>query len=212
MSTEHSRFAVVDHGTALTVTCPFGNTFHVYELTAPPPADESLPVLAQRHAGWDDGMAVRGKPGIRFMHVRVPVGAASRIGDFYADRLNCARIEVDGGIAVAVGPGVHLVFTDDGVTEAEMARMSGLHIAIYIDRFRRTYEDLKARGLIWTNPRFARLDTCDTWAEAERCRQFRFRHIVDPEAAEGAPPLLELEHETRAVRHFQFYKDVPFDG
>ena len=219
-----SRFAVVDHGTALTVTCPFGNTFHVYEIAAPPPVDESLPVLAQRHAGWDDGMAVRGKPGIRFLHLRAPMGTVSGIGEFYAETFGCTPINVAAGpsgaaVAVAVGPSVHLLFTDDGVTESEKAAMSGIHIAIYVERFRSTYENLNTRGLIWTNPRFARLDTCDTWAETERCRQFRFRHIVDPEAAdllgespEGAPPLLELEHETRAVRHFQFYKDVPFDG
>ena len=218
-----SRFNVADLATALTVTCPFGNTFHVYELVAPPPVDESLPVLAQRHAGWDDGMAVRGKPGIRFLHVRVPMGSVSGIGEFYAVTFGCTPINVAAGpsgaaVAVPVGPSVHLLFTDAGVTEAERAAMSGVHVAIYIERFRATYERLKDRGLIWTNPRFARLDTCDTWAEAERCRQFRFRHIVDPEAAdllespEGASPLLELEHETRAVRHFQFYKDVPFDG
>ena len=62
-----------------------------------------------------------------------------------------------------------------------------------------------------------------TWEEAARCRQFRFRHIIDSyhppigwhlpgPLGPGEQPLLELEHETRAVRHFQFYKDVPFDG
>ena len=28
----------------------------------------------------------------------------------------------------------------------------------------------------------------------------------------GAPPLLELEHETRACRHFQFMKQVEYRG
>jgi catechol 2,3-dioxygenase-like lactoylglutathione lyase family enzyme len=222
-----SRFAVADHTTALTVTCPFGNTFHVYELAAPPPIDVSLPVLAQRHAGWDDGMAVRGKPGIRFLHFRVPAGvpkAAHHIGAFYHGVFGCVPITLAADTcAVAVGPGVHLVFADDDVSEAEVAAMSGVHVAIYIERFREAYDRLSRDGLIWTNPRFARLDTCDTWEEAARCRQFRFRHIIDSyhppigwhlpgPLGPGEQPLLELEHETRAVRHFQFYKDVPFDG
>ena len=65
----------------------------------------------------------------------------------------------------------------------------------------------RARRLIWTNPRFAHLDTCDTWDEAVAGRQFRFKDLVDP--ASGVK-LLELEHETRSVRHFQFYKDVAY--
>ena len=79
----------------------------------------------------------------------------------------------------------------------------GLHVCVYIASFRQAYERFAQRGLAWTNPRFAHLDTCDTYAEAHASRQFRFKTIVDVET--GAP-LLELEHEVRAVRHAQYLK------
>ena len=69
------------------------------------------------------------------------------------------------------------------------------------------------RGLTWTNPRFVHLDTCDTWEQASASRQFRFLAICDPDQPQddsGAAPLLELEHETRACRHFQFMKPVEY--
>jgi len=61
---------------------------------------------------------------------------------------------------------------------------------------------------VWTNPRFAKLDSCDTYEEARASRQFRFRHVVDVESGEV---LLELEHETRALRHEQYRKMVHYD-
>ena len=103
-------------------------------------------------------------------------------------------------------PGHWWVMVPDAeVTEEQERRMAGVHICIYIERFRQAYDHLAARGLIWTNPRFAHLDTCDTWEAAVAGRQFRCKDIVD--SASGVK-LLELEHETRAVRHFQFMKDV----
>eukprot|EP00962_Isochrysis_galbana_P051239 scaffold22616_cov143-Isochrysis_galbana.AAC.2 len=71
----------------------------------------------------------------------------------------------------------------------------------------RVYERLQSRNLVWTNPRFARLDTCGSWDEVRACRQFRFRHVVDPETKER---IVELEHETRSLRHFQFGKHVHY--
>ena len=78
---------------------------------------------------------------------------------------------------------------------------------MYIDGFKRAYERLKELGLIWTNPRFVHLDTCDTYEEAAASRQFRFKTIIDLDTKE---PLLELEHETRAARHCQFFKPVHY--
>ena len=57
--------------------------------------------------------------------------------------------------------------------------------------------------------RFAALDTCDSWEEAVAGRQFRIKDVVDPTS--GAK-LLELEHETRSVRHFQYMKDVAWSA
>ena len=108
--------------------------------------------------------------------------------------------------AVPVGP-AYISFTDDGVTEADGGDV-GLH-SQYIELPRTTRS--QRRGLIWTNraclPRHVRHVGGDRTLPA-----VPLPYIVDPEAAEGAPPILELEHETRAVRHFQFYKDVAFDG
>jgi hypothetical protein len=72
---------------------------------------------------------------------------------------------------------------------------------------RRLYERLESRGLIWTNPRFTELDTCSSWEEARAVRQLRFRHVVDPDTGDE---IVELEHETRALRHFQYHKPVHY--
>ena len=124
----------------------------------------------------------------------------------------------DASATVAVGPSVHLVFTEDGsepLTDASEARQAGpgggegLHICVYISDFRGTFERMSARGLVWTNPRFKHLDTCDDYAEAVASRQFRFKQITDAETGEV---LLELEHEVRAQRHFQFFKRTHYPG
>ena len=65
----------------------------------------------------------------------------------------------------------------------------------------------KKDNLIWTNPRFVKEDTCDTEKEAYANRQFRFKDIIDPDTGEI---LFELEHEVRAMRHFQFMKQVEY--
>ena len=49
------------------------------------------------------------------------------------------------------------------------------------------------------------MDTCDTEKEAYANRQFRFKNIINPDTGEV---LFELEHETRALRHYQFMKNV----
>ena len=63
---------------------------------------------------------------------------------------------------------------------------------------------MRAVSAAGTNPRFAHLDRCDSFALAAASRQFRFKSVVDGQGAE----LLELEHETRTVRHFQYMKHV----
>ena len=85
----------------------------------------------------------------------------------------------------------------------------GLHICIYIADFKRRYEQLQARGLVFTNPRFIHLDMCDTWEQAAASRTFRIKSVIDLET--GAP-LLELEHEIRPQRHIQFMKRTHYPG
>jgi len=159
-------------------------------------------------------MAVRRGPcgtdgaGIRFLELKCK--DAAKVGRFYEEIFGSSVFYAEDGqrCAVCAGPSsVHLVFTTCAaeVLAAEAARASGVHICIYISNFQTVYDRLAARGLIWTNPRFVALDTCDTYAEAAASRQFRFRSIIDLESGEE---LLELEHETRTCRHVQYMKHI----
>jgi hypothetical protein len=57
--------------------------------------------------------------------------------------------------------------------------MKGVHICIYVHDFYGLYNRLTDHSLIWTNPRFVHLDTCNTWEEAKKSRTLRFRYIID---------------------------------
>jgi catechol 2,3-dioxygenase-like lactoylglutathione lyase family enzyme len=181
--------------------------------------------MARAHLGLDEGSSVRelGGAGIRYVSFQARRGTVERIGRFYAEMLGAtvhveehAEGEMAITAAVLVGPSVHFVFfehREEDLSAEEEAKQAGkgaasdggegLHACVYIHSFKRAFERLDARGLIWTNPRFRHLDTCDSWEEAHASRQFRFKSIVDLDTME---PLLELEHEVRAQRHFQFYK------
>jgi len=92
--------------------------------------------------------------------------------------------------------------------------MKGVHICIYVHDFKGLYNRLSDHSLIWTNPRFTRLDSCDTWKEAKNSRTLRFRYIIDindndNDQSNKPKILMELEHETRPIRHGQFMK-VPY--
>lgn len=209
---QNTRFKVEDFKDCLVVTCPWGNIFFVYSTCSKPrpsqlssPAKRPRTIMEQLHEVVDGGMAVRGEPGIRFL--RLCCKEASRVAAFYADLFGCPTRCQGSLAAVCVGPTVHLVFdsapVDLALQAAQLAR--GIHVCVYISDFKRVYEALQARGLIWTNPRFAHLDNCDTYEAAAADRQLRFRSICD---AEGKEQLLELEHEVRALRHLQFMKEV----
>ena len=190
------------------------------------------PKMERIHVGMDESASVRavGGAGIRYVSFRARRGTVERIGRFYSEMLG-ARVHVarhaSGPLAataaVLVGPSVHLVFyegRDRDLTDGEQARQAGggaranggegLHVCVYVGGFRRAYEGFAARGLAWTNPRFAHLDRCDSWEEAHASRQFRFKAIIDLETGEE---LLELEHEVRAQRHSHFFKRTHYpDG
>ena len=220
-----TQFAVTEVGeTTLAVTCPWGSTYllRAAEISegyaAARSSSDNVPRMAAFHDGLDEGSSVRsiGMEGIRFVEYRCRPNTAQRIGLFYEEVFGCkvTYTAVKGpaqAATVLVGPSVHFVFHevyDQPLTDEEERRQAGsegtgLHVAIYIASFKKAYERLKQLDLIWTNPRFAHLDRCDTWEEAHASRQFRFRKIVDLETREV---LLELEHEVRAVRHFQYMK------
>ena len=79
------------------MTCPFGNTFHVYELAAPSPIDEPLPVLAQRHLGWDAGMAGEAEPEYRIVLERLEALVGGAHPDAAAARHDLGEVLVELG-------------------------------------------------------------------------------------------------------------------
>ena len=216
---QDTKFDVADHGDCMAVVCPWGNSFACYEAKRELPSGSGdLPKMVAAQVGMDESMAVRGAPGIRFTSFRVRPGTAPRVGLFYETIFGCKVSYGDDGrsATVSVGPSVHLIFEDDEarpLTDDEERRQAGpgggvgLHVCIYIANFKATYDRLDALGLVWTNPRFRHLDTCDTYEEAVASRGLRFKTIIDVETKE---PLLELEHEVRAQRHFQYFKKVKY--
>jgi hypothetical protein len=204
----------------MTVTCPWGNTFHLYDISIDDDAridDNAQPsphkmVNLHRDAGayGSNRMAVRGQPGIRAVEISCKKGTADKIGQFYETFLGCTVVRHTDGlinkqaVSVSVGPGVQIVFVEsDIVTDRDVEMMNGVHVCIYVSDFKAKYTSLKKQGLIWTNPRFTHLDSCDTWEEAFASRTFRFKDIFDFDAGKH---LLELEHETRPMMHGQYLK------
>ena len=128
--------------------------------------------------------------------------------------------------AAAATPTTDNDSSDDTMTTMNKKMMKGVHICIYVHDFYGLYNRLTDNSLIWTNPRFVRLDTCNTWEEAKKSRTLRFRYIIDinnqkhdesnnkdnqlvGSTSVGSNILMELEHETRPIRHGQFMK-VPY--
>lgn len=169
--------------------------------------DPLMPKMASLHAEYDGFgcMAVRGKPGIRFLELRVKDPAA--VARFYKNHFGCPIWSAAGGkhVAVCVGPSIHIVFSQGSPTVVEVSRAHGLHICIYIAQFKEIYLRMKKAGIIWTNPRFRYLDTCNSLDEAIASRQFRFKDIIIP-----GESILEFEHETRSMTHCQFMKVVHY--
>ena len=215
-------FAINEVGEQITVTCPWGNNFHLYDInldddghTTTESHNQSTHKMVNMHAnGGAYGahrMAVRGQPGIRFVEFTVLNTAAHQIARFYEHVLKCNQVMTksidDSGnecAIIGVGPGVHFVFVESPeLTTGSLEMQNGVHACIYIQNFHGTYNELKERGLIWTNPRFTHLDSCDTWEEAVASRTLRFKDVLDIKTGEK---VLEFEHETRPMTHGQYLK------
>ena len=214
---EGTQYAVLDDNTAdncITMACPDGNILHLYGVDDDQTDGSALNSPQKMTNLHVDGglygprMAVRSQPGIRYVEIACRVGTAGKIAQFYKQMLECdVNDGMEGQCIVTVGPGVHLVYTEnESLTDAAIRAMEGVHICIYANNFKKLYDRLKEGQLIWTNPRFTRLDSCDTWEEAHASRTLRFKDIIDLETGEK---LLELEHETRPLRHGQYLK-VPY--
>jgi len=242
----------IDESTIITVRCPWGNVFRCYSAkyrlqTKPmtsPQKMTNLHGVGGLHGADKMGVLGAGEPGIRYVEFVLPMGSSARkVASFYESTLQCpvfvkdvVRKEssgVDGSTSscclVSVGPGVHMVFVEPDASTKELDetaifdKMKGIHVCLYAHNFRSLYQRLSDRSLIWTNPRFTRLDSCDTWEEAKRSRTLRFKHVVANNNDDNKHTtathtstkntnhevLLELEHETRPFRHGQFMK-APF--
>lgn len=211
-----SQFDVLqDTPNSMTLSCPWGNLFHLYSLTNDCMEDSTvvstrkMEVMHAKHAQYGSNrMAVRGNPGIRYIEFRC--SNPSTVAHFYRTMVGCTVHEMsnqDTPVAVVcVGPGIHLVFVEANVSPQEASRQQGVHVCFYAADFENLYHRLAERNLIWTNPRFVHLDSCDTWEEARTSRTLRFKDIVDLQTNQ---PIMELEHETRPLRHGQYLK-VPF--
>ena len=211
------------------VRCPWGNVFRCYPASDRGTSSGTAAVEASPqkmttlhspqigiHGADKMGVLNVGGPGIRFVEFLLPSGVDPRdICEFYKDTVKCsASVETTpSGVdccVVSVGHS-HLVYLQSNMKESKekeqefFDQMKGIHICIYAQNFKSLYERLSDRKLVWTNPRFTHLDQCDTWEDAKNSRTLRFRHIADAENN----VLMEVEHETRPLRHGQFMK-VPY--
>ncbi|KAJ1453699.1 hypothetical protein M885DRAFT_523966 [Pelagophyceae sp. CCMP2097] len=200
---------------AFTVRCPWGNVFHCYDVdvyrggvSAPGPFAGRETKMRAVHAGeaWDVGgrFTVRGGPGIRYVHFKCT--DAPKVAERYSGLFGGGPARALGGtlagaearcVAAGVGP-VHFVFETGASDAAAEARQSGVHVCIYVDAFAQRYAALKE--FVFTNPRFVKLDTCDTLQEALDSRTFRF---CFPEAP-------TLEHETRSLSHMNYMQPITY--
>ena len=222
---KETQFRVLsDSKDCMVLQGPWGNRFNIFSLQDDSQLSRSEPLstpmkMVNMHAeGGVYGshrMAVRGKPGIRFIEVPCPKGKSSNVATFYRELVGCVVWEAhrdnrDCAI-VEVGPGIHLVFvehTAEQIPAESIQAMEGIHVCVYVNDFAALYQRLSDRKLIWTNPRFVHLDSCDTWDEARASRTLRFKNIIDVATGET---ILQLEHETRPLRHGQYLKVPKYD-
>lgn len=194
---EPSRFSV---------KCPVGNTFHCYQVAKDPPSDGigKRPKMVNLHKGdgyAGDALSVRNGPGIRY--VQFLVDDAEQAAKAYVDEFG-GRItthEALTSVSCGLGP-AHLIFQSAEPDAKADKRQEGVHLCVYVDAFAERYARLRKSARVFTNPRFAHLDSCDSLAEAQASRTFRF----------AFPALPFVEHETRALSHAQFLKRVKYEA
>ena len=221
---QNTKFAILNDDVdnkVITISCPDGNIFHIYATQddVTKSTKDTPRKMENLHAeGGSYGpqrMAIRSdNPGIRYIEFACPVNSTPAIARFYKDMLHCnvqtkATATESPTVVVSVGSGVDLVFVErPNISQEDIDAMEGVHICVYVNGFQQLYEILSKHDLIWTNPRFVHLDTCDTWEEAFNSRTLRFKHIIDvgTEGNSNNNRILELEHETRPLRHGQYLK------
>ena len=132
------------HPKMMSVTCPWGNTFHLYDISI----DDDNKVIDQHPSphkmvnlhreGGEFGptrMAVRGQPGIKAIEIACREGTVNKIAQFYEKYLNCTVIKSKrfGAISVSLGQGIQLVFVEnDSITDQDLESMNGVHVSQYL--------------------------------------------------------------------------------
>jgi len=163
-------FSYSVEGDHVDVTTPWGNLLRCYE---PSPRFGDVFI------------------GIPYVEVLTRRGTADGIVRFYQQVMQApARLEEDGGDAVArvqIGTYQWLNFRE---SDTEVLPYDGHHIAVYIANFSGPYEWLKARDLI---------------KEEVRNHQFRMQEIVDPDTGEH---LKTFEHEVRGLFHPMYRREM----
>ena len=125
---EGTKFDFTEHDDHVEATCPWGNTFCLYEPT-------------KRFGGMALGMP--------YVEFDVPAGAAKGIAGFYA-KVFGALTSVDKAgdtpaARVAVGQGQELVFRE---TKAKIPAYDGHHIQVYVGNFSAPHRQLLDRSLV----------------------------------------------------------------
>jgi hypothetical protein len=125
---EGTKFAFTEHDDHVEATCPWGNTFRLYEPTA-----------------RFDRMAL----GMPYVEFDVPAGAAKGIAQFYA-KVFGAMTSVDKtgdapAARVSVGERQELVFRE---TKAKIPAYDGHHIQVYVGNFSGPHRQLLDRSLV----------------------------------------------------------------
>ena len=105
------------------VTCPWGNAFHVYD------------------AGPCGSMEL----GLAYLDMQVPVDSAAGIARFYQGVMGCAATLTGGRAGIGLGRNQALFFTE---TTAAIPAYDGHHIAVYLADFSGPHGRLAARSLI----------------------------------------------------------------
>jgi hypothetical protein len=125
---EGTKFAFTEHDDHVEATCPWGNTFRLYEPMA-------------RFGGMALGMP--------YVEFDVPGGAAKGIAGFYAKVFGALTSVDKAGDApaarVAVGQGQELVFRE---TKAKIPAYDGHHIQVYVGNFSGPHRQLLDRSLV----------------------------------------------------------------
>jgi hypothetical protein len=158
-----TAFTCEREGAAIRTTTPWGHRVRLLPAT-----------------GWPAGLPL----GLAWVAFDVAPGTAAAIGVFYRDVLGCpvapCGTEGEAACEVTVGPWQTFRFREQA--GAGIVANTN-HVAVYLTRYRGTYQALGARGLVM---------------EPDAEEQFRFCDIVDP--AEGGR-VYRFEHELRSLYH-----------